>query len=338
MVNFEITLSQSFRLSTPVIMVESKINLHRVKPIVLAWPFTGFFWEGSVSTDALPFSVEQDHSRVVVIRMKADSPNWRQSFLLRSDAHRDNLYNVWDLEKQHLDEARRRGAGILDMGDAYCCMQGKFDKRLDYDQLRPELHVSAKRYLDSCVDYLADSYLPYAPNWCLMGLGNHEDSVLKRHQTSLHDRLAERLRAKQSQVKSGPYHGWVRFAFQFCTTHRTSYRLWYHHGYGGGGPVTRDVIQTSRQAVYLTNADFVVSGHTHDSFHVTVRRETLRDDGVPVLSDVEFLKCPGYKDDYSSGEGWSNARGAPPKPLGGHWLTFYRDNDKIRYEIQRAKE
>jgi len=288
--------------------------------------------------DALPILVEQDHHRVVTIRMDASAPGWKQRFLLRADAHRDNLYNVWDLEKRHLDEAKRDGAGILDFGDCYCCMQGRFDKRLDYDQLRPELHVGAKRYLDTCVDYLAESYLPYSANWAFFGLGNHEDSILNHHQTSLHDRLAERLRANKSQAKSGPYHGWIRFNFKFCTTHQTSYRLWYHHGYGGGGPVTRDVIQTARQAVYLTNANFVVSGHTHDSFQMTVRRETLRDDGTPVLGDVEFLKCPGYKDEYSTGKGWANARGAPPKPLGGHWLTFYREGLNIRYEISRAKE
>ena len=292
-----------------------------------------------MSIDTLPLLIEQDHPRVVTIRMEpTNSPDWRQSFLLRSDAHRDNLYNVWKLEKQHLDEAKQRGAGILDFGDAFCVMQGRFDKRLDYDQLRPELHVGAKKYLDSCVDFLAESYTPYALNWCLMGLGNHEDSVLNRHQTSLHDRLAERLRAHKSQVKSGPFHGWVRFSFKFFTTHKCSYRLWYHHGYGGGGPVTNDVIQTNRQSVYLTNADFVVSGHTHDSFHLTRRRETLRDDGTPILHEMEFLKCPGYKCEYSSGKGWANARGAPPKPLGGHWLTFYREGAYIKYEIQRAKE
>lgn len=291
-----------------------------------------------MSIQALPFLVEQDHPRVVTIRMDANKTDWSQTFLLRADAHRDNLYNVWDLERKHLDQAQNRGAGILDFGDVFCCMQGRFDKRLDYDQLRPELHVGAKRYLDSCVDFLAESYVPYSNNWCLFGLGNHEDSVLNKHQTSLHDRLAERLRANKSPVKSGPYHGWVRFAFSFCTTHHFSYHLWYHHGYGGGGPVTRDTIQTNRQAVYLTNADFVVSGHTHDSFHLTIRRETLLANGRPVLREVEFLKCPGYKDEYSTGKGWANMRGAPPKPLGAHWLTFYREGLNIRYEIGRAKE
>lgn len=291
-----------------------------------------------MTSDALPLLVEQDDPRVITIRMEPDNPSWRQDFLLRSDAHRDNQYNVWSVEKKHLDEAHRRGAGILDFGDLCCVMQGRFDKRLDYDQLRPELRVGAKKYLDTVVEFNSESYLPYAHNWILMGLGNHEDSIVDKHQTNLTDRIAERLRARNSPVRTGPYHGWVRFMFKFCTTHRQSYRLWYHHGYGGGGPVTMDVIQTNRQAVYLTNANFIVSGHTHDSFHITRRRETLRDDGVPILEDVEFVKCPGYKCEYRSGLGFANKVGRQPKPLGAHWLTFFRDGDRISYEIMRAKE
>jgi hypothetical protein len=291
-----------------------------------------------VSSDALPLLVEQSDPRVMTIRMEPDGSNWRQSFLLRNDAHRDNTYNVWDVEKRHLDETKAIGAGILDFGDLCCVMQGRFDKRLDYDQLRPELRVGAKKYLDTVVEFNSDSYLPYAQNWLLMGLGNHEDSIVDKHQTNLTDRIAERLRAQKSPVRTGGYHGWVRFMFSYHTTKRASYKLWYHHGYGGGGPVTMDVIQTNRQAVYLTNANFVVSGHTHDSFHVTRRRETLRDDGVPVLEDMEFIKNPGYKCEYRSGVGFANRNGRPPKPLGAHWLTFYRDGDKISYEIKRAKE
>jgi hypothetical protein len=291
-----------------------------------------------LNSDALPLVVEQDDPRVMTIRMEPTGPGWRQDFLLRSDAHRDNLYNVWEVEKRHLDQAKERGAGILDMGDMSCVMQGRFDKRLDYDQLRPELRVGAKKYLDTVVEFNSESYIPYASNWLLSGLGNHEDSVLDRHQTNLTDRIAERMRAKGSPVRTGGYHGWVRFMFKFYTTHRQSYRLWYHHGYGGGGPVTMDAIQTNRQAVYLTNADFVVSGHTHDSFHITRRRETLNDLGIPVLSDMEFLKCPGYKCEYRSGTGFANRNGRPPKPLGAHWLSFYLEGNKINYEIMRAKE
>ena len=93
------------------------------------------------------------------------------------------------LERRHLDMALERGAGILDFGDLFCAMQGKWDKRADVEQLRPEL-VSAK-YLDRLVDYNADFYRRYAANWILLARGNHETSIERHHQTDLTERLHE---------------------------------------------------------------------------------------------------------------------------------------------------
>jgi hypothetical protein len=281
--------------------------------------------------------IEQNHPTVVTVRMEDIASGWEQSFFLRSDAHHDNPYSDHALERQHLEEAKERGAGILDFGDLYCAMQGKWDKRADQRQLRPELREGGKPYLDALVEYNARFYEPYAKNWVLLSEGNHETAITKHHETRLSERLAERLRIAGSPVRLGTYAGWVQFRFTSNGRRRQTIRLRYTHGYGGGGPVTRDVIQTNRQMVYLGNADILVSGHVHESWHVTIRRETLDVNGVPQMQDVECIKCPGYKDEHAPGVGFAVEKGRNPKPMGGWWLRFFFRNEEVHYDLQRAK-
>lgn len=283
------------------------------------------------------FTVERTHPSVVTVRLTW-KPGWEQWFLLRSDAHHDNRHCDQELERRHLGEAKDRGAGILDFGDLYCAMQGKWDKRSDVTQARPELQVG--HYLDALVGYCAADYEPYAENWVLMSPGNHETAIFDRHQTNLTERLAERLRAKGSPVQVGTYQGWVRFMLTSASGERSSVKLRYTHGYAGGGQVTKDLIQANRQAVY-TDADILVSGHTHDAWHVPIRREVLMDSGRPILKDIDCIKCGGYKDEYSPGNGWAVQKGHAPKPLGAYWLRFYVECRSRRnvatYEVLRAK-
>lgn len=283
-----------------------------------------------------PYQLEQhpDYPNVLTVRMEAPTSGWEQWFMLRSDAHHDNSFCNQVLEKKHLDAAQTLNAGILDFGDLFCAMQGKWDKRADMNALRAELRVAD--YTDALVRYNAEFYRPYAPHWVLLSPGNHETALFSRHQTDLTRRLAETLAAGGSPVKVGTYAGWVRFLFTVHGSRRLSLKLRYTHGYGGGGPVTQDVIQAQRQMAY-TDADFLVSGHTHDSWHQTRMREVLTESGRTVLKETECLKCPGYKDEYSCGGGWAVGKGHNPKPQGCWMLRFYVQGSTIAYDVVRAK-
>jgi hypothetical protein len=285
--------------------------------------------------EPLPLELTRTDTTALSIRMNATHIGWEQWFLLSSDRHHDNQHCNQKLEKEHLDEARARRAGILDFGDLYCVMQGKWDKRADPSQLREELRGG--NYLDDVVEYNAEFYRPYAPNFLVVSPGNHETAFTNRHETDLTRSLVRDLRANGSMAQANTYQGWVKFQFNFCTTHRQSFNLRYTHGYAGGGPVTKDAIQANRQMVFLDGVDFLVSGHTHDAWHLTYRREILHPNGRTYLRDVECLKCPGYKDEYSCGGGWAVGKGHPPKPLGAWWLRFFLADSVIKYEIHRAK-
>jgi hypothetical protein len=282
------------------------------------------------------FTVEQnpDFPNVTSVRLEVTSPEWEQWFLLRSDAHHDNAHCNHALEKRHLDEAKDRKAGILDFGDLFCVMQGKWDKRKDQSALVKELQVAD--YADAVVEYNAEFYRPYAENFVHLSPGNHEGSFFNNHETNLTKRLAKELTFAGSKVAIGTYAGWVRFMFTLRSTVRSSVKLRYTHGYGGGGPVTQDTIQAQRQMAYV-DCDLLVSGHTHDSWHQTRVREVLGDDGRTRLKETECIKCPGYKDEYSQGNGWAVGKGLPPKPQGAWWLRYFVREGAIAYELHRAK-
>lgn len=256
--------------------------------------------------------------------VKAGFEQW---ILLRADAHHDNRHCLHDKEREHLEEAKERNALVFDFGDLCCAMQGKWDRRADQSQMREELQGNS--YLDRLVKYNADFYAPYARQFVLMGQGNHETSILKHHQTNLTERIVERLKSKNPELLCGGFSGWVRFMFERSNA-CTSRRLKWHHGYGGDAPVTKGTIQTSRQAVYLPDADFVCTGHTHNSWLFPIERERISEAGVLFKDRQLHIKVPGYKDEYSDGyEGWHIERGGPPKPIGAVWLRFYLKNHEI---------
>jgi hypothetical protein len=273
---------------------------------------------------------------VVRCEVTTPTPEWEQWVLLSADRHHDNPHCRWDLEKKHLDEALEREAAIFDFGDLFCAMQGKYDKRSDKGSIRPE-HQHGN-YLDRLVETAAEFYGPYAKNMVVLGQGNHETAIQKNHETNLTDRLAAILRTKyESPVMAGGYTGWVRFQFT-RNKEAVSKRLWYTHGYGGGGPVTRDMIQAgNRQPVYI-NADFFCSGHTHDLWTADIVRMELNNANTLVRNDIKIIKTGTYKDAYRDGfGGFEIEKGHPPKPLGAQWLRFFWASNQLQYEIREAK-
>lgn len=290
----------------------------------------------------LPFRVEPGGDPNVVI-VTVDVPDgavtkdWEQWFLLRSDAHHDNPDCNRELEMRHLAEARERNAGILDNGDLFCAMQGKYDKRSDKSKVRPEHQVS--NYLDALISTAADDYEPFAHHLISLGEGNHEVSIRTRHETDLTQRLVSVLNDRTgSKIIAGGYTTWVLFRFR-RGEQRTSKVLWMIHGYAGGGPVTKDMIQFNRQLGYIEATDMFLSGHTHDSWATDVTRKYLDRHTATVKNrEVTAIKCPTYKDEYKSGKGgWHIGTGKPPKPLGAYWLRFYWKRRTLQYEVTRAK-
>lgn len=271
--------------------------------------------------------IERVDSNIHVVRFPNIVAGWEQWILLRSDAHHDNAHCQHKYELEHLEKARERNALILDAGDLFCAMQGKYDPRSEQSALRPEHRGS--NYLDKIVDTATDFYKPYADLFLLLGYGNHETKIKDRCGTDLTARLANNL-----GCQVGGYGGWVRFRFTYAHTQRESRILHYFHGAGGGGPVTKGVLSASRQAMYLSNVDYVLNGHVHEANYFPITQLRLSEQNVIQRRTQHHIRTPGYKDEYGTGQGgWHVETGKPPKPLGAAWIHFSFYNCRLHEKV-----
>lgn len=288
---------------------------------------------------AAPWTIQERSRNVHQIAFELSTVREARWFLLQSDVHWDNPHCQRTLLEKHWQQAKDRDAGILDNGDFFCAMQGKWDKRANKSDLRPEHQCSD--YLDALIRTASEALQPYRHLITLRGQGNHETGVLKHHETNLTERLVERLKTSGSEtVQLGGYSGFVVFQVTFRGQRRNSFKLFYHHGYGGGGPVTRGVIDTNRQSVFLADADLVWTGHTHDSWQVPIARVKLNQDCTHIVHTRQVhVRSPGYKEEYGDGYGGFHIeKGRGPKPTGALWLRFYMaDGDTPDFEITEAK-
>jgi len=246
-----------------------------------------------------------------------------QEFLLISDLHWDNPHCDRGLLKNHLDEAVKRNAAIILNGDTYCCMGGKYDRRADKSLIRPEHNTD--RYFDAIVDTSVEWFAPYAKNILLIGYGNHETAIIKHGETDLLQRFASTLNyATGSAVQVGGYGGTIDIRVLHDTIRGVNFVVHYYHGSGGGGPVTKGVIQDQRLLAGTEGYDLTWMGHVHELYyHQNMVHRYDRSTKTLIQKPIHQLRTATYKEEWDGGYmGFHTERGRGPKPLGGYWLKL----------------
>lgn len=238
----------------------------------------------------------------------------KYKFLLTSDVHFDHTACDRDKLKSHLSLCDY----ALDAGDFFCAMQGRSDKRGRKSDVRKELQRDD--YFNAIIDD-ANSFAPLR-KYLLMGMGNHEVSVLDKNELNLTRMACDKLGAIQA-----PYDYWVVFSYD-------ERRMVMHvnHGSGGGSDVSAGVPVSHKMAAYST-ADLHWTGHTHQQWCVTRCRSYINREGHLQVSNETHLCTPGYKDEYSlsGGMGYHIENNRPPKPLGAALMTIQRSNEGRLY-------
>jgi len=217
------------------------------------------------------WQVEECSRNVHLIRYKGiNIGKLDHDMLLMSDHHWDNPHCNRDLLKSHLDEAMKRDAPILINGDLFCLMQGKYDRRSNKDDILPE-HAHGN-YLDRIVETAIEWWLPYSNNLTVIGQGNHETAILRHHETNITERFVQGIKHAnpESPICMGGYGGWIRVKYDLLHGVRGSHKIKYFHGHGGGGPVTKGVIQTNRRSASIDGADLIWTGHVHESWAILI--------------------------------------------------------------------
>jgi hypothetical protein len=261
--------------------------------------------------------------------------DWQQWVLVTSDEHHDHPKCDEKLLLHHMEQAVDRGAMMLKLGDSFDAMQGKDDRR----SAKSELKTRYKRtdYLNALQEEGVKFYAPYASNIAYFGYGNHETSLIKQHEYDVIAPTVADLQRLGSPVVRGGYRGWIKFMFERESEGgRQSLNMYQTHGYGGGGPVTKDVIQANRKAVFLPDADMVFSGHTHDRNIFPIEQVRLLDSGKEIQRTQYHVKTGGYKNEFlGEDQGFAIEKGMPPKTVGGYWIRFYysRRMSRIEFDI-----
>jgi len=261
---------------------------------------------------------------VVNVEFHDVTPDWRQDILLRSDAHHDSLLCDREAELEDLNEAKRRNALIIDAGDIFDLMQGRFDARKSYDEIRPEF--LSDRYYDLAINDAINFYKPYAENFIVIARGNHDSSVIKNAGTDPVDRLVTAINGETGNICRGQAGGWVRFMFfnpavdDKKPRRKCTLNLAYHHSGGSGSesPVTKGVIQTNRQSGVYPDANVILNGHTHTAYWLPVPRHRLTERGEQYQDIQHFVRTPGYKMPGN----WEKGIGMLPKSRGCVWMTL----------------
>ena len=241
--------------------------------------------------------------------------DWRRVMLL-SDLHWDSAQCNRDLLKRDLDEALQTGTPVILVGDTFDIMQGKFDKRKSAKSLRPEHQTD--NYIDTVIDDAIDWFTPYGNVLALVSKGNHETSWEKYHDTDVCARFVSGLKRNKSSVLLGKYWGFVQIGLIENPKHRVSKTLFFHHGAGGGGEITRGLIDNSRtRGMYM--ADAFISGHIHRRNLDENVVYSLNNVGTVVARQQLFLRSSTYK---VEDDGYHAEKGRGPRPLGGWWLEM----------------
>jgi Icc-related predicted phosphoesterase len=251
-----------------------------------------------------------------------------------SDLHWDNPKCDREMLKRHLDYCLKESIPVMIVGDLFCLMQGKGDRRGNKSDILPE-HNNSK-YLDSIVETAVEWFSPYAHILTVIGYGNHETAIIKHQETDLLQRFVDLMNYKnKSNIFTGGYGGWMVIRKEVKSNTHITRLLKYYHGAGGGGLVTRGAINLTRALEIYESMDVFVMGHIHEnSSRNDVRDAVQYNSGKRVYELIQkeiHLAITGtYKEEYVDGfGGWHVERGAPIKPLGGRILTL---TGNIRYK------
>jgi len=253
--------------------------------------------------------------------------------LVISDLHWDNRHCDRAALKRDIDEAVAGGWPIVIVGDLFCAMQGKWDKRADDRQLRPEHRGGT--YFDKLINTAAEWFLPYAQNIALITYGNHETSIIAHHNTDLLQRFHQELKHRAgSKFKGelGSYAGFLKVQTKKADKkndegYYINKVIAWHHGSGGGGEVTRGMIDNSRMRGMMV-ADIYIGGHIHRRNADENKILELDERQMKVRQRQQwFIRASTYKKETGIDEqdlaGFHVEKHGPgERPVGGWWLEF----------------
>lgn len=280
-----------------------------------------------------PFTTTRSKDNVILVSFNDVRKGWEQHILITSDRHWDSKKSDRAMQKRHLDTALERNALIIDLGDLFDVMNSRDDKRGSKSSVMNEFNVDD--YLNALVEQASEWFAPYANNWLLMGVGNHETAIVKHNEFNLTKQLVWNLNRNGAQIHTGDYSNFIKFQFIQSKQSRSYYHpytMWYHHGHGGTAPRSKGVLNVDTRAAVYPDADLLVAGHTHQTWMVPKPRVRVSTQGTISQDKQMHVQVPSYKgSDFRSG--WEAERGFAPTMKGAIWWRMYFRDRQVNHEF-----
>jgi hypothetical protein len=182
--------------------------------------------------------------------------------LLASDFHLD----APDFDRkaclQDLNRGKDLNARMFFNGDIVSGIISQDKKRWSKSSQKDLREDSLNQLVQEAFDFLE----PYVDYIDVIGVGNHESTLLKYHSFDpiglLIMLLNERRKPGYHPIKHGGYTGFLRFVYTKNGGHGRSFDVFYNHGQGGSAEVTYGIIDLNRYCTWIS-ADLIWLGHKH---------------------------------------------------------------------------
>jgi len=235
---------------------------------------------------------------------------------------------------EDMEDAREHGARILMPGDIFDLILPKDHRRYMASVLIPQIRDRDDQ-INSLVQHGIQLMKPYADLIDMIGMGNHEYSILKYHSVDvtrlLLDGLNEHLRQSGSEhrIAHGGYCGYVQYT-DVVAGYDASVRnqkvcmfdVLYHHGGGSESPVTKGMIDISRKRVNWVY-DLFIFGHKHNLFAAADVTISVTGRGNLCKRDTRSIQTGSYlknyhvqTEDQAAVMAYSEVSNMAPKPIG----------------------
>lgn len=278
--------------------------------------------------------IVQKSRNVHEVNMDFSSRSDEKRLLLISDIHFDGVKCDRNLFYKHLSEAKATDAGVFIFGDLFDLMQGRFDPRGNYSELRPEYKKCT--YIDEVIEDVAEKLMPYKEVIKFLGRGNHETNIEKRMMVSPLDRVASLLNKEGGHVHVGGYAGWLQLRARRGVSVTTT-NLHYHHGYGGNAKRSKGVLSADLDQKDFPDAAIIVRGHDHQKWHIPVMTDRLLHHGVVEQRTVHHMRLGSYKKLGDRFTGWETEKGFSTPRLGGWWIKGKLHSNELIWQVSEAQ-
>ena len=173
----------------------------------------------------------------------------------------------------------------------------------DLRRYRPSVQVPNVRgkdsWLDATIEYVTERILGLNAPVDLIGIGNHEESVIQYHGTDVTSRLCAATGAFRGGYSGALDYRLNRYAKDSPHKGHATFRIIYHHG-AWGGRLAKGYNGASAFACQHDNWNVFLYGHNHASrIDKDVRVEPDPATGRLIAYPVYLVNCASWVESYS---------------------------------------